>query len=188
MRDARTGLVATAALALTLSLAAADRSWAVSKLEIFETESSEFMERAFFDGEALSNTSRTTEPFPGLRFPSDMIGEEDTDTEISFFNGEFVAGGACVPKEDSDCISFKNVKRRDGTIRTAVSNFESDPFDPTEAASEETFIIKDTRGNPVLQVVVSSVREPIPEPQSWALMITGFSLAGYALRRRRALA
>jgi hypothetical protein len=32
------------------------------------------------------------------------------------------------------------------------------------------------------------VREPIPEPQSWALMITGFSLAGYALRRRRALA
>lgn len=188
MRNAKAGLVATAALALTLSLAAADRSWAISKLEIFETDSSEFIDRAFFDGLSLENTSRTTDPFPGLRFPSDMIAEEDTNTEISFLNGEFVAGGACVPKEDGDCISFKNVKRRDGTIGTAVSNFESDPFDPKEASSEETFIIKDTRGNPVLQVVVFSVREPIPEPQSWALMIIGFGLAGWALRRRRALA
>ena len=33
----------------------------------------------------------------------------------------------------------------DGTIGTAVSNFESDPFDPKEAASEETFGVSITQ-------------------------------------------
>jgi hypothetical protein len=182
-----TGLFATAALSLLVALVPIERSWAIPKLEIFENDS-EVIDRAFFDGASLGSSSRTTDPFPGFRFSADMIPEEDTDTEISFFNGEFVAEGGCVAREDGDCISFKNVKRQDGTFGTYVSNFASDTFDPKEASSEETFIIKDTRGNPVLQVVVSSPAEEVPEPQSWALMIAGFGLAGWVLRRRRALA
>ena len=34
----------------------------------------------------------------------------------------------------------------------------------------------------------SDVRGPVPEPSTWALMISGFGLAGAALRRRRGLA
>jgi len=32
-----------------------------------------------------------------------------------------------------------------------------------------------------------SLQAPVPEPATWAMMILGFGIAGYGLRRRKAL-
>jgi len=45
--------------------------------------------------------------------------------------------------------------------------------------------VNDTYGYFVLNVATTTTETPVPEPATWALMITGFGLAGTALRTRR---
>jgi hypothetical protein len=180
MHTSMTGLFATAALSLLASLVPMERSWAVPTLELGEAAKGETLVRGFFDGMDLKVTSHGTDPLPGLSL-ADYLAPGDTVTEVAFFNGEFVADGDCVPKEDSDCIFFKNSAR--GVF---VSNFLSDKFDPPESEDPDRFVINDKSGHPLLNVVIRNGEEVVPEPASWALMITGFGMAGWMLRRRRA--
>lgn len=69
----------------------------------------------------------------------------------------------------------------------ASSAFSSEisPFDiPT--GNDHDFVIRGLNFNPTLVSVFSSAA--VPEPTTWALMISGFGLAGAALRRRRRVA
>ena len=175
-------LFATAALSLLVSLVPVERSWAVPTLELGESGTDETLVRGFFDGMDLKVTSHGTDPLPGLSL-ADYLALDDTVSEVAFLNGEFVAGGDCVPKEDSDCIFFKNSAR--GVF---VSNFLSDKFDPPETEDPDRFVINDKAGRPLLNVIIRNGEEAVPEPAPWMLMITGFGMAGWALRRRRALA
>jgi hypothetical protein len=45
-----------------------------------------------------------------------------------------------------------------------------------------------TQNNPADGMILAGVTTGVPEPAAWALMISGFGLAGAALRRRRRLA
>ena len=182
MHSSMTGLFATAALSLLFSLVPIERSWAVPTLELGESGTDETLVRGFFDGMDLKVTSHGTDPLPGLSL-ADYLALDDTVSEVAFLNGEFVAGGDCVPKEDSDCIFFKNSARR-----VFVSNFLSDKFDPLETEDPDRFVINDKAGRPLLNVIIRNGEEAVPEPAPWMLMITGFGMAGWALRRRRALA
>ena len=68
-------------------------------------------------------------------------------------------------------------------LLNGIGTYKYFDFVETTAAGGENFLVTDistTTG-------ITSHQGGVPEPASWALMITGFGLAGASLRRRRAL-
>ena len=70
----------------------------------------------------------------------------------------------------------------------AFSDFSSfsdfGPFD-SDAGNDHDFVIQRLKFDPVDNIQISGA---VPEPSTWAVMITGFGFAGAALRRRRRVA
>ncbi len=93
----------------------------------------------------------------------------------------------------------------DYTITADASGFFHKPFEVTEIAgyvatggtTALTFVVKSMtnpgNNDPIIDRVIfertGTTNIPgVPEPATWALMLSGFGLAGAALRRRRAFA
>src|SRR5258708_26668186 len=105
------GFFARGGVSVVVSLVPMERGWAVPTLELGEAAKGETLVRGFFDGMDLKVTSHGTDPLPGLSL-ADYLAPGDTLTEDAFFNGEFVAGGDCAPKEATDPILFNNTAPR----------------------------------------------------------------------------
>ncbi|WP_157084544.1 PEPxxWA-CTERM sorting domain-containing protein [Sphingomonas pituitosa] len=97
-------------------------------------------------------------------FPDAVAGVAD----VSFFNA-FNGGGLAI----EDFYGFNLLLLTDGP--QLYSGTEANPFFKTG-----TFALSEYQGTGSYSLTISAV----PEPVSWGLMITGFGLAGAALRRR----
>ena len=75
-----------------------------------------------------------------------------------------------------------------GTLGIPLDNLEGITFGPTLANGQRSLILVSDNNfatSQFTQFVAFGVGTPVPEPATWAMMITGFSLVGGLLRRRR---
>lgn len=82
------------------------------------------------------------------------------------------------------------------TITSTFIALDGDPFDSHKVVDSATwiaglsvtwrFVGETVTHNDVNGALVTIKDDPIPEPATWALMLTGFAALGAALRRRRA--
>ena len=79
-----------------------------------------------------------------------------------------------------DVVEF-SVRFASGAILATYFYFADDAF-------QTPGIYQDRRNSVNAQLTVSGVADSVPEPSTWALLITGFGGAGAMLRRRRPVA
>ena len=135
--------------------------------------------------------------------PGDVAGFSASDTgfTVSFFTETvaptsfqgiltaFAGAGPCT----EFCVPYSPY-RMEVINRTALPGGVFQTFSISVATStgpifDRVFRIVNTGSNNITFRDFTSVRDvlsPIPEPTTWTLMLAGFAMTGYALRRRRA--
>lgn len=120
----------------------------------------------------------------GLLYASDVL----TDTEGQAHFGQFFSPGNFVGLPST--VTFGGLHYT-GTLNSygAPDPYLSDPNDPNSPLIQDPTPTIRTYGDPDFAFTAdgSSVNGGVPEPATWALMLSGFGLAGANLRRRRAL-
>ncbi len=93
-----------------------------------------------------------------------------------------LSGIGAISLDDYSCVgAFCDAGGLGPRVVTATSDASTADVTFSALRPGETYSFK--FADPVVAPPVA----PVPEPSTWALMITGFGLAGAALRRRRAL-
>lgn len=109
---------------------------------------------------------------PVIRGFSFYLGSVDSFNSISFYNGgsllDTFTGSALAPPADGDQTSANTNRRYNFNFNGATA----------------TRIVLESSGNSMEWDTIA-IPSAIPEPATWAMMITGFGLMGAALRRRR---
>lgn len=129
-----------------------------------------------------------------LLFSGNQRGASADSFSMTFLFGAPVSGDYGILSSfagDLDFGTFTNQTSLTVTISNIAADFAMTDltfyFDPTNAGST-TFALQDG-GNDNIGVVIDnlalSVGGPVPEPGTWMMMLAGFGLIGFAVRRAK---
>jgi len=96
-----------------------------------------------------------------------------------------LAGETYVPMSKTLLLDLADLRNDDGTP-VVLDNIEGITFGPLFNGMPTLILVSDSNfaATQFTQFIALGVTAPIPEPQTWALMLAGLGLTGWAVRRR----
>jgi hypothetical protein len=142
------------------------------------------IERSFAIGAATPGVAATTNGLPTGNTIRLFYADAREATDVSGLNS--IAGQPITPVKKQLLLDLSTLKHDDGSV-LALDNIEGLTFGPMVDGKRTLILVSDNNFGPnqFTQFVALSVNAPIPEPQTYALLLTGLGLVAGAARRRR---
>ena len=143
------------------------------------------IERSFAVGAATPGMAATTNGLPTGNTIRLFYADAREATDVSGLSS--IAGQPITPMKKQLLLDLSTLKHDDGSF-LALDNIEGLTFGPVVNGKRTLILVSDNNfgANQFTQFVALSVNAPIPEPQTYALLLAGLGLvAGVARRRNR---